>query len=511
MTPLRRTIFASLGSIALHVSTVARLSCGFNVDIEMPDIEIEITEMDFIDPDREQGENKPPPAPEPEVIPQPMGPELPPEGLAPKPPETPPEPPKPKVFGEKTTKVDELGPANSNFYMLLNAKKVAGLPFADNIVEIMAPLPDFQFIVDGGGFQALRDFNYLVIASPNLRDLTQTFLAVEYRLSQQEMQAGLERAAEARGDKIDWIEKDGHTMGNPVPIKDPTKDFDPRWFVFLDDKVAVYVREEFLPAIATGPDDKKGKTAGNFVANLMKMKTFAAREPRAGLQLVLKDINASVKIKKSPFEIPDGVELMAEAAAAPELVIKTEFLDEVAAKRFENQWRDDLPKFIDEKVPFLVRGMVRGFYDDTKFSLAGKVITLRSEFSESQASLILDQIAAGSRKMLRRTPEEIEAARKRREEWWKLRQNGKLSPSQALEKQKAAEGKATPAGDAKAAPKPEPGGLKPADMGKPDPAAPSPDPAPAGDLPAKPAPLEAPPDSPGEPATPPAEAPPPAP
>jgi hypothetical protein len=436
VTPLRRTILASLGSVVLHVSTIARLSCGFDVDIEMPDIEFELTEMDFVDPDQQLGDKPPPPpAPEPEVIPQPMGPELPPEGLGPKPEEKPPEPPKPKVFGEKTTKVDQLGPANSNFYMLLNARKVAGLPFADNVVEIMAPLPDFQFIVDGGGFQALRDFNYLVIASPNLRDLTQTFLAVEYKLSQQEMMAGLQRAAEVEGETIEWVVRDGLTMGNPAPIKDPTKDFDPRWFVFLDDKVAVYVREEFLPSIATGPDDKKGKTAGNFVANLMKMKTFAAREPRAGLQLVLKDINASVKIKSSPFEIPDGVELMAEASADPELVIKTEFLDEVSAKRFENQWKNDLPKFIDEKVPFIARGMVRGFYEDTSFALDGKVITLRSKFSESQASLMLDQIAAGSRKMLRRTPEQIEAARLRREEWWKLRQNGKLTPSEALEKQ----------------------------------------------------------------------------
>jgi len=448
VTPLRRTILASIGSVVLHVSTIARLSCGFSVDIEMPDIEFELTQMDFVDPDQQLGDQPPPPPPpEPEVIPQPMGPELPPEGLGPKPEEKPPEPPKPKVFGEKTTRVDELGPANSNFYMLLNARKVAGLPFADSIVEIMAPLPDFQFIVDGGGFQALRDFNYLVIASPNLRDLTQTFLAVEYKLSQQEMMAGLERAAEADGEQIEWVERDGRTMGNPRPIKDPDKDFDPRWFVFLDDKVAVYVREEFLPAIASGPDAKKGKTAGNFVANLMKMKTFAAREPRAGLQLVLKDINASVKIKSSPFEIPDGVELMAEAAANPELVIKVDFLDAIAAKRFENQWKTDLPRFIDEKIPFIARGMVRGFYDDTSFELDGKIIHLRSKFSESQASLILDQIAAGSRKMLRRTPEEIEAARLRREEWWKLRQNGKLTPSQALEKKngKPAAGDAGPA------------------------------------------------------------------
>jgi hypothetical protein len=104
--------------------------------------------------------------------------------------------------------------------------------------------------------------------------------------------------------------------------------------------------------------------------------------------------------------------------------------------------------------------------------LDGKTITLRSKFSESQASLILDQIAAGSRKMLRRTPEEIETARVRREEWWKLRQNGKLSPSEALAKQNAAKNDGKPAGDAKTpvdakapgdAPKPEPAPEKPAE------------------------------------------------
>lgn len=465
MTPLRRNILATFGSVVLHGSTIARLSCGFNVDIPLPDIEFELTEMDFVDPEQELGKTEEPPPPQPEVA-EPMGPDLPPEGEGPKPEEKPPEPPKPKVFGEKTTKVDELGPSNSNFYMLLNAKKVAGLPFADSVVEIMAPLPDFQLIIAGGGFHALKDFNFLVIASPNLRDLTQTFLAVEYKLSQAEMIAGIERAVAEDGERIEWIEKDGRKMGNPVPLDDPAKDRDPRWFVFLDDKVAVYVREEFLPAIARDSDDGK-KTSGNFVANLAKMKTFAAREPRAGLQMVLKDILASVKIKQSPFEIPDSVELMAEAKSSPELVIKMEFIDAVAAKRLENQWRNDLPRFIDEKVPFIVRGMVRGFYDDAEFTLAGKEVTLRSSFSESQASLILDQIAAGSRKMLRKTPEQLEAARKKRDEMWELRKNGKLTPSQALEKQNGAGAPVTPTptGDP---PTPTPTG---------DPTVPTPEPA----------------------------------
>jgi len=166
VTPLRRTILASLGSVALHVSTIARLSCGFDVDIEMPDIEFELTEMDFVDPDQQLGDKPPPPpAAEPEVIPQPMGPELPPEGLGPKPEEKPPEPPKPKVFGEKTTKVDQLGPANSNFYMLLNARKVAGLPFADNVVEIMAPLVE----VPGQGLFVLSTDEIFAIEAARLK------------------------------------------------------------------------------------------------------------------------------------------------------------------------------------------------------------------------------------------------------------------------------------------------------------------------------------------------------
>lgn len=442
VTPQRRKLVAVLGSLALHVSPLVRGSCGFDVKIEMPELEFEVTQLEPVVIDQQlEGQIKPPePPPEPEVVPPPMGPDKPPEGEGPKPGEEEKPPPKPKPqFGEKTSKVSDLGPASSNFFMLLVAKKVAGLPFAESVVEIMSPLPDFDFIVTGGGFHALKDFNYIVIASPNLRDLTQTFLAVEYRLPQAEMLAGLNRAAEAQGERIEWETRDGRMMGNPKPVADPEKDLDPRWFVFLDDDVAVYAREEFLPAILEGPDEAKGNTAGNFVANLTKLKTFAAREPRAGLQLVLKDLRASIKLKKEPpFPIPNNLELMAEAAQSPELVIKSEYLDAVEATQMERQWTEDLPKFIDDKVPFYARFMVRSFYDQTKVSRDDKALQLRADFTKDQATFILDQIAEGARRMLRRTPEEVEAARKRREEMWAARKNGKLTPGEALQQQHGA-------------------------------------------------------------------------
>ena len=39
VTPLRRSILATVGSVALHAATVVRASCGFNVDtVALPDI-----------------------------------------------------------------------------------------------------------------------------------------------------------------------------------------------------------------------------------------------------------------------------------------------------------------------------------------------------------------------------------------------------------------------------------------------------------------------------------------
>ena len=66
-------------------------------------------------------------------------------------------------------------------------------------MDIMAPLPDFQLIIQGGDFHPLRDFDYIVIASPDIRDITQTFLAVQHRLPMEELKAGLVRAAQKDG------------------------------------------------------------------------------------------------------------------------------------------------------------------------------------------------------------------------------------------------------------------------------------------------------------------------
>jgi hypothetical protein len=224
--------------------------------------------------------------------------------------------------------------------------------------------------------------------------------------------------------------------------------------------VAVYVREEFLPQIIAGPDAAKGKTAGNFVANIAKMRRFTQQEPRAGMQLVMKDMRAALKrVRGLPFEFPDDLEIMAEASTDPELVIKLGFLEKAHAKGAETFWREDLKKLIDGDIR--LKFVAGGFYASTGVEQVDEQLVLRNHFDSDQTRTILQLIADGSRKMMKKSKEEMDRRRQERQEMWKAREGGKLLPSQVYGQDGAADAPA-PAGDAPA-PAPDHGAPAPDD------------------------------------------------
>jgi hypothetical protein len=454
-----RKSFAVAGSILLHVAPLVYGLIGFNPTLDV-DFELEFTEVELIDPDQIQGTSPPPPVkpapapPVPEVEPTPPEPAPTPEP-APKPEPPKPEPEKPTHdLGKKTSEVDQLGPTNSTYFVMLVPKKIRKLSFADKALDIMAPLPDFEYLIVGGGFDALRDFDHIVVASPDLRDWRQTFLAVDYRISRQEVQRAIERAAAANDESIEWIEENGIIRGNPKPLEEGEPDTDNRWFVLLEDKVAVYVRDEFLPHIL---EEEVGdaKTAGNYVANLTKLKAFAARQPTAGLQVVLKDMNRALKKSSLPFEVPDSIELSAEAVEDPELLVRGEFASVVEAKAFEKWWNESVPQLLSKSLQAkIAKGM---FYDPVVLERDDKEIKLRATFTAKQATLILSFIGDTYAKLVKKTPEQMAELRAQRKANWLKRNNGKLPPS-ALDGDKP-----KPPAEPKPEPEPGEGGSDPAE------------------------------------------------
>lgn len=507
--PPRKSRFglATTLSVVAHGVLVFWGFWQFTIAVDAPELEFEWEEVELLDPDQLQAERKveiaapeppppeptpvtPPPQPEPEKPPEPT-----PEPEAPKPPEPEKEkePPKPKQFGDKDAKLEALGPANSTFFMMLSTQKIADLSFAGDAVDVMAPIYDFQFIVQGGGFHPFEDFDYIVIASPDARDASQTFLAVAYRLPQAEMIAGIERGAAKLDQDVVWETRNGYKLTNPKP-KDPNrKDWDPRWFVFVDDKTGVYVREEFLDQILSGPSANGAKTSGNYVANLSRLRKFAKAEPRAGLLLEVRDLrNALKRVRmknggKLPFEFPDDIEIMAEADENPELVVKLGFLTEDEAKLAEQFWNEQVADLFAKNLTY--KFLFGAIYAKTSLERDGKRVILRADLNEAQIRQILQLWADAAARILDETPESLAKMKAEREALWEARKNGKLSPSEAM---RILNGEPAEPSDGVKPAKPddtvensvvEGGSVERADPA-PD-GSPSPDPAPSGDEPPK--------------------------
>ena len=355
----------------------------------------------MLDPDELQGQGPPEPPPEPPAPPPeppPLEPETGPEPVPPPPPEK--KKKKPRAFGHRTSKIDQLGPSAANFYLLLANKRLRKLPFAEEAIDVMAPMYDFRFLVHGAGFHPFQDFDYIVIASPNLLDVTQTFLAVQTRLPRAELIKGLDRAAAKEGLVNRWSPRGKLLVAEPVPIDPAERDWDPRWLVLTEDDILVYVRPEYLPQLEAGPSASKRKTAGNFVAKIARLRRFAATEPRAGLQIVVRDINASLKGARVagggelPFGVPDDLELMVEASSKPRSVVKLRFPDETEAARAVSFWEERLGDAIsrDPRLKFIVGPLYRA----TKLEHEADEVVLRNKLHDAGARLL--KVPAGSRR-----------------------------------------------------------------------------------------------------------------
>lgn len=453
--------------LALTVSFVAhaaivgapifRMSCI--PQFEFPEMDdFEFTEIELIDPDAIQGPTPepepeaPPPQPEPpaEAPPPPPTPEDP-NSKEEKPPPEPekPEEPKPKKFAAKGSRVNRLAPESSKFHMLLVPRKIRRHPLRQNVLDIMAPLPDFEYLIDQGRFDALRDFDHIVIASPDIRDWTQTFLAVDLKVSQEEAQRGVERAAATRNEVVEWVNDGGYLRANPRPADPDAIDPDNRWFVFLEDDLAVYVREEFLPNIIEGPADDDRKTAGNFVANLTKLRRFARRQPKSALQIVVSDVRKNIRKNPLPFEIPDEFEISVSSELNPQVLIRTKFDTVEDARLAEKWWAKDLLDKINSN--FTLRLQAKPMYVLFELEREGRSVRLSGQLSTDQAKLIMEFAADGARKVAGKTPEEVEEMRRRRVEAIKARRNGKLPPS-ALDEPKEDDEAATPSAPLQIAP-----------------------------------------------------------
>jgi hypothetical protein len=109
------------------------------------------------------------------------------------------------------------GPEGSRVIALLRLDRLRASPDSDNTIaavdRLLALLPDRHRLIDGTGLDLYRDFDSLLIATPNPVDDTVTFLAARHHLTDAALKAGLDRAAKAAQKPIAWRNLEGRPVG----------------------------------------------------------------------------------------------------------------------------------------------------------------------------------------------------------------------------------------------------------------------------------------------------------
>ena len=140
------------------------------------------------------------------------------------------------------------GPEGSRLTALLRLDRLRASSFSSSTVEaidqLLLLLPDRRRLLDGTGLDLYRDFDALLIATPEPRNDKVTFLAVRHHIKDATLQAALDRGAAATGHTIEWRAEDGRPVGvrRPragVPGGTAGLDLDDRIYVLPQPSLAV--------------------------------------------------------------------------------------------------------------------------------------------------------------------------------------------------------------------------------------------------------------------------------
>jgi hypothetical protein len=99
-------------------------------------------------------------------------------------------------------------PPGERVMLALRADRLRGTPWAEAVEAVLAPMPDYRFLIAGTGLGIAEAFDAVVIASPAPRDVSQTFLAGFTGRSDAELRRVL-----GRDGRVAWLPVAGGTLG----------------------------------------------------------------------------------------------------------------------------------------------------------------------------------------------------------------------------------------------------------------------------------------------------------
>ena len=167
------------------------------------------------------------------------------------------------------------GPEGSRLTALLRLDRLrassVGSSYQTAIDQLLVLLPDRRRLLDGTGLDLYRDFDALLIATPEPHNDKVTFLAVRHHLKDATLRSALDRGASANGQTIEWRVQDSRPVGvrrsrAPAPGEPAGFNSDDRILVLPQPSLAVIAPPAYAEQLLARParkPERAGAQAGD--------------------------------------------------------------------------------------------------------------------------------------------------------------------------------------------------------------------------------------------------------
>ena len=108
-----------------------------------------------------------------------------------------------------TSDLAAYGPAGSRLTVLMRLDRLRGTEYQSAVDDLLLHLPDRRDLLQGTGLDLFADFDALLVATPNPRDPSVTFLAARHHLEAGALRAALSRGAKSTDRTLVWRREEG--------------------------------------------------------------------------------------------------------------------------------------------------------------------------------------------------------------------------------------------------------------------------------------------------------------
>jgi hypothetical protein len=310
------------------------------------------------------------------------------------------------------------GPEGSRLTAWLRLDRLRTGPSAPAYIavvdELLRLLPDRRRLVEGTGLDLYRDFDALLVATPNPLDDAVTFLAVRHRLTDEDLKAALNRSAAAAGRPIVWRTEGGRPVG--IRKSSHKHERDDRIFIFPKPGLAIMAPAAYAELLlgrslklvddpTSAPSSAPPPNWGRIVARI-DAEDGAVPEDAVLVMTATNLLKARGDSKEPSANgaafgaglrggLPDLASLVVRTAPSPLIEVKADFAQESSARDWQIEWPGLKQQVLGN--PLLLLGGLGGIVGRTELERDGKTVVLRTTAATDELLRILQTAVAFTR------------------------------------------------------------------------------------------------------------------